>query len=197
LIFYLQKSIKNNKINFYDLKNDIKLAQLLVKITMATTNKKQAKINKTAGKKSAKKTVIPSKPIKKTIEKADEKIVEKETNVTENKPVKTSTSQPSARRRIVVNYNQLAPELIELLNEKYPLGWRDYILKVEKGNGEFFHAIMLDTADVSYLIKVEVKVDNEITDEVEKDLFGLAHDDDFMIDDEQEEEYDDKDNNLV
>jgi hypothetical protein len=164
---------------------------------MATINKKQTKTNKTTERKSAKKTVAPSKPIKKMTEKADKKVVKKKTNITENQQVKASTNQLPARRRLVVNYNQLAPELIELLNEKYPLGWRDYILKVEKGNGEFFHAIMLDTADVSYLIKVEVKVDSEITDEVEKDLFGLAHDDNFMMDDEQEEEYDDKDNNLV
>jgi hypothetical protein len=161
---------------------------------MATINNKQTKTNKTAEKKSVK----PSKPIKKVQEQAVKKADKETTDILpESQPVKASTNQQSVRRRIVVNYNQLAPELIELLNEKYPSGWRDYILKVEKGNGDFFHAIMLDTDDVSYLIKVEVKVDNEITDEVEKDLFGLSHDDDFMMDDEQEEEYDDKDDTLA
>ncbi|MDR1348853.1 MAG: hypothetical protein LBJ63_10620 [Prevotellaceae bacterium] len=164
---------------------------------MATTNNKQTKTNKTTGKKSAKKAVTPSKPKKKIKEQAVEKADKKEIDITENQPVKASTNQQPVRRRIVVNYNQLAPELVELLNEKYPSGWRDYILKVEKGNGDFFHAIMLDTDDVSYLIKVEVKVDNEITDDVEKDLFGMSHDDDFMMDDEQEEEYEDKDDNLA
>ncbi|MDR0421044.1 MAG: hypothetical protein LBH30_06330 [Prevotellaceae bacterium] len=160
---------------------------------MATTNKKQTKTTKTKEKKSAKKTATASKPIKQTKQKADKKVIEEKTDIAENKPVNTSSNQPSAKRRIVVNYSQLAPELIELLNEKYPLGWRDYILKVEKGNGDFFHAIMLDTQDVSYLIKVTVKVDSEITDDVEKDIFGMTHDEEFLVDDEQEEEYD-KDN---
>ncbi|MDR2293301.1 MAG: hypothetical protein LBE11_07500 [Prevotellaceae bacterium] len=166
---------------------------------MATTNKKQTKtkvnkeIKKTAKKKPVKKDSATSKKTDRTA-KTDEKIVEKKSNVTETQPV-TANKAPT-KRRIVVNYNQLEPELIEVLNEKYPSGWRDYILKVEKGNGEFFHAIMLDTEDVSYLIKVSVKVDSDITDDIEKDLFGLGHDDDFMVDDEADEDYDDKDEHL-
>ncbi|MDR1984677.1 MAG: hypothetical protein LBQ28_07635 [Prevotellaceae bacterium] len=174
---------------------------------MATTNKKQTKkhtdkktkkaaIKKTTEKKSVKKNATASKAAKKeTVKKTAKSIDEKPVNTdtaTVNQPVKTPQKQ-SVRRRLVVNYNQLAPELIELLNEKYPLGWRDYIIKVEKGNGEFFHAIMLDTEDTSYLIKVTVKVDNEITDDIEKDLFGLIPDDDFTVDDEPDEEYEDKD----
>ncbi|MDR0754269.1 MAG: hypothetical protein LBF04_02660 [Prevotellaceae bacterium] len=166
---------------------------------MATTNKKQTKtkvnkeIKKTTKKKSVKNTAVS----KKTTEKADKKVVEnveKKSNVTETKSV-TENKAP-VKRRIVVNYNQLEPELIEVLNEKYPSGWRDYILKVEKGNGEFFHAIMLDTEDVSYLIKVSVKVDSDMRDDIEKDLFGLGHDDDFMVNDETDEEYDEKDDSL-
>ncbi|MDR1554338.1 MAG: hypothetical protein LBS69_12895 [Prevotellaceae bacterium] len=174
---------------------------------MATTNKKETKTKakketKKTTKKTVKKTATTSKPVKKPKEKTDKKVVEKEVkvvekeiNVKENKPL--TTNQPPAKRRLVVNYNQLAPKLIELLNEKYPSGWRDYILKVEKGNGDFFHAIMLDTDDVSYLIKVSVKVDNDITDDIEKDLFGMSHDDDFIVDDEQDEDYDDKDDALA
>jgi hypothetical protein len=167
---------------------------------MVTTKKKQTKTKtkvnkKTTGKKSVKKNATTLKSAKKPIKKTDETLVKKETNVTENQSV--TTNKPPVKRRIVVNYNQLAPELIELLNEKYPSGWRDYILKVEKGNGDFFHAIMLDTEDISYLIKVSVKVDSDITDDIEKDLFGLGHDDDFMVDDEQDEEYDNKDDNLA
>ncbi|MDR2064219.1 MAG: hypothetical protein LBP85_00700 [Prevotellaceae bacterium] len=163
---------------------------------MAATNKKQTKTKtKTTEKKSVKKNVTTLKQAKKPLKKTDEKVVENKINVTENQSV--TTNIPPVKRRIVVNYNQLAPQLIELLNEKYPSGWRDYILKVEKGNGDFFHAIMLDTEDVSYLIKVSVKVDSDITDDIEKDLFGLGHDDDFMVDDEQDEEYDNKDDSLA
>ena len=159
---------------------------------MATTNKKLTKTQakNDTKKSSAKTTAAKTKSVKKEIAKP---ISETEASVT---PVKTAENKP-AKRRIVVNYNQLEPRLIELLNEKYPLGWRNFIIKVEKGNGDFFHAIMLDTEDVSYLIKVQVKVDSDFTDEVEKDLFGgvMPNDDEFMVEEEQEDEYDEKDDN--
>ncbi|MDR3287503.1 MAG: hypothetical protein LBT27_08675 [Prevotellaceae bacterium] len=169
---------------------------------MATINKKQTKTQatkqtkKTAAKKATEKKIVKktTTTVKKEISEKTTKTVDKKNAATETpqQPAKTSGNAP-VKRRIVVNYNQLAPELIELLNEQYPLGWRNFIIKVEKGNGDFFHAITLDTEDVSYLIKVPVKIDSEITDDVEKDLFGLIPDDEFMVDDEQEEEYDEKD----
>ncbi|MDR2127371.1 MAG: hypothetical protein LBP63_11165 [Prevotellaceae bacterium] len=165
---------------------------------MATANKKQAKI-KTEKKQKVKKTTekksATTKSVKKTAAKTDKKVVENEPNITEIQP--EPTSKIPVKRRIVVNYNQIDPKLIELLNEKYPSGWRDYILKVEKGNGDFFHAIMLDTPDVSYLIKVSVKVDSDITDDIEKDLFGLGHDDDFLVDDDNDDDYGDKDDGIA
>ncbi|MDR3227524.1 MAG: hypothetical protein LBT56_07635 [Prevotellaceae bacterium] len=171
---------------------------------MATKNKKQTKKTQATKKtkKIAAKKATEKKIVKKTTTTVKKKISEKPIETVEKEIAATATQQPAkitgkapAKRRIVVNYNQLAPELIELLNEQYPLGWRNFIIKVEKGNGDFFHAITLDTEDVSYLIKVPVKIDNEITDDVEKDLFGLIPDDEFMVDDEQDDEYDDKDDN--
>jgi hypothetical protein len=170
---------------------------------MATTNKQKTK---TQAKKSTKKSSVKSETkksadkkssAKSTTEKnksADKETVKNIVETTTVEPVKTVENKP-AKRRIVANYNDLAPELIDLLNEQYPLGWRNFIIKVEKGNGDFFHAIMLDTEDVSYLIKVKVKVDSEFNDEVEKDLFGNIPDEDFMVEEEQEEEYDKADDN--
>ena len=160
---------------------------------MAATNKKQTKTQvKKNTKKSSTKTIksVKKEITNKTTEKDNSEPIEA-TGV----PVKTVENKPT-KRRIVVSYNQLTMELIEQLNEKYPLGWRNFIIKVEKGNGDFFHAIMLDTEDVSYLIKVEVKVDSDFNDEVEKDFLGVMPDDDeFVVEDEQEEEYDETDDN--
>ncbi|MDR1055005.1 MAG: hypothetical protein LBL90_04100 [Prevotellaceae bacterium] len=90
----------------------------------------------------------------------------------------TSTVKSSnGKRRLVVSYKNLSPELIELVREKYPRGYADDVFKVDKGNGDFFHAITLDTADATYLIKVDVKVDTEI-EEVERQLFGGNNDPD-------------------
>ena len=83
----------------------------------------------------------------------------------------TTKKNTTPKKRLVVSYKNLKPEILELVKEKYPKGYSDYVIKVDKGNGEFFYAITLDTEDTSYLIKVDVKIDMN-TDDVEKDLFG-------------------------
>jgi hypothetical protein len=122
---------------------------------------------------------------KKVKEKASKKTVK-----TANKPVsskkKVTVSKkkmPVGKKKLVVSYKNLAPELIELLKEKYPKGYSDDLMKVNKGNGEFFYAITLDTEAADYLIKVDVKIDSEM-DEVERALFDQhdSVDDDFPDD---------------
>ncbi len=88
----------------------------------------------------------------------------------------TTKKNAIPKKRLVVSYKNLQPEVLELVKEKYPKGYSDYVIKVDKGNGEFFYAITLDTDDTSYLIKVDVKIDMN-TDEVEKDLFGSDNSD--------------------
>ena len=98
------------------------------------------------------------------------KNTKKKTESEEN--VKTASKTPSAgKKRLVVSYKNLSPELLELVKEKYPRGYFDDVFKVDKGNGDFFHAITLDTEDATYLVKVDVKIDTEI-EEVERQLFG-------------------------
>jgi hypothetical protein len=77
------------------------------------------------------------------------------------------------KKRVVTSYKNLSPEILEEVKKKYPNGWNDFVIKVEKPGGDFFYAITLDTSEVSYLIKVDVKIDNRIKGEDEdKDIFG-------------------------
>lgn len=77
------------------------------------------------------------------------------------------------KKRVVTSYKNLSPEILEEVKKKYPNGWNDFVIKVEKPTGDFFYAITLDTPEVSYLIKVDVKIDNRIKGEDEdKDIFG-------------------------
>lgn len=77
------------------------------------------------------------------------------------------------KKRVVVSYNNLTPELLELFKKKYPAGYQNYVIKVTKPNNDFFFAVTLDTEDTSYLVKVNVKIDTKIKDEDdEKDFFG-------------------------
>ncbi|MDR2383289.1 MAG: hypothetical protein LBD76_05325 [Prevotellaceae bacterium] len=110
--------------------------------------------------------------------------------LTDNKKTKETPSKntqkpaikpPTGKKKLVVSYKNLSPELVTLLKETYPKGYSDYLIKVNKGNGEFFYAITLDTETADYLVKVDVKIDSEI-EEVEKALFEQHDDDDFSDD---------------
>lgn len=85
----------------------------------------------------------------------------------EKKPTTTT-----ARRRVVTSYENLSPELIEALKERYPLGFTDYMTRVDKPNGEFFYGVMFETEDTSYFVKISVRVDDKAKEEIEKDLFS-------------------------
>lgn len=77
------------------------------------------------------------------------------------------------KRRAVVSYANLSPELLTIIKEMYPRGYADYmdeIMKISKPDGTFFHAIKIEAADAIYLVKVDVKIDDYA--EVEKDIFG-------------------------
>ena len=72
------------------------------------------------------------------------------------------------KKRLVISYKNCPDEVVQAIKEKYPLGYGDSIIKVQKPNGEFFHAITVDFEDVSYLVKVDVKIDNLTEEEFEK-----------------------------
>lgn len=96
------------------------------------------------------------------------------------------------KKRVVVSYKNLSPELQEEVKKQYPNGYTDSMLRIDKGPGDFFYAIMLETEDVSYLVKVDVKVDDQLDEEEDKDYYN---DDIKDTDDEQilAEELEDED----
>jgi hypothetical protein len=98
---------------------------------------------------------------------------------------------PSERKKLIINYQNVSPELMEAIRKKYPLGWVNHTIKVRSGNDAFFFAITVDTDDTSYLIKVPVKIDNK-SEKEEDDLFEETPDvkepDGFGDGDEQESE---------
>ena len=81
-------------------------------------------------------------------------------------------SEKKQKRRVVVSYKNLSAELREEVRKKYPFGHTDHMIRIDKGPGDFFYAIVLETEDTSYLIKVDVKVDDQVEEEEDKDFFG-------------------------
>jgi len=81
------------------------------------------------------------------------------------------------KKRLVISYKNCPAEVLLAIKEKYPLGYGDAIIKVQKPGGDFFHAITVDFENISYLVKVDVKIDNLTEEEFEKQ-FGPGVGDD-------------------
>lgn len=86
-----------------------------------------------------------------------------------NKPV---IEKKAAKKRVVTSYENLSSELVTALKERYPLGFTDNMIRVDKPNGDFFYGVVFETEDTNYLVKISVKVDNKAKEDIEKDLFA-------------------------
>lgn len=75
------------------------------------------------------------------------------------------------KKRLIVSYHNLSPELQEELKRQYPVGYTDRMIRIEKGPGDFFYAVMLETPDINYLVKVDVKIDDDPDEEEDKGYY--------------------------
>lgn len=70
---------------------------------------------------------------------------------------------PDNRKRHVVSYEKMSPELAAAFAEKYPKGFSDYlpdIVKFPKPDGTSFDAVTIEIPDAVYLVKVQVPTDD-------------------------------------
>lgn len=81
------------------------------------------------------------------------------------------SKETKVKRRVATSLKNLSPELQEEVRKKYPQGYTDHMIRVNKGPGDFFYAIVLETEDTSYLIKVDVKVDDQLEDDEDKGFY--------------------------
>ena len=83
--------------------------------------------------------------------------------------------QNIVKKHIVTSFHNLTPEMQEAVKEKYPLGFTDSMIRVDKPNGDFFYAVPYDTDEVAYMIKIDVKIDDSAQDDDDK----VYYDDDL------------------
>ncbi len=76
------------------------------------------------------------------------------------------------KRRSVVSFANLAPELQEEVKRLYPTGYNEAMMRIEKPNGDFFYAVPFETDEVIYLVKVAVKIDDHIEEDDDKDYYS-------------------------
>ena len=101
---------------------------------------------------------------------------------------------PSAKKRLVTSFNNLAPELQEAVKAAYTLGYTDYMMRIDKPNGDFFFAVPFETEEISYLVKIDVKIDDMSGEEEDKDYYDddLTGADELANDDSDDEPADDQ-----
>lgn len=77
----------------------------------------------------------------------------------------------SPKKRVVISYHNLPPELQDELKKKHPGGFTDSMIRIDKGPGDFFYAVVFETDDTNYLVKVDVKIDGSPEEEDDKDYY--------------------------
>lgn len=77
----------------------------------------------------------------------------------------------NGKKRVVISYHNLPVELQEELKKKYPHGYTESMIRIDKGPGDFFYGVVLETADISYLVKVDVKIDGSLEEEEDKEYY--------------------------
>jgi len=75
------------------------------------------------------------------------------------------------KKRLVVNFRNLSPELQDEVRKRYPNGFTEHMIRVDKGPNDFFYAVVFETADVIYLVRVDVKIDDRIEEEEDKEYY--------------------------
>lgn len=83
------------------------------------------------------------------------------------------------KKRAVVSYDNMNEELKRAFEEKYPMGVRDYlpdVKKIDKADGTSIYVVTIEIPTAIYLVKVNIKVDDQ--EEVGKWLDGDDEDND-------------------
>lgn len=105
------------------------------------------------------------------------------------------TSATPAKKHLAVSMEKLSPELQEAVKAAYPAGFYDAMMRIDKPNGDFFYAVPFETDEISYLVKIDVKIDELSDDDDDKDMFGeddtLTGADDIKSDDSDDDSADD------
>lgn len=90
-------------------------------------------------------------------------------------------------KRVIVDYQNISPDLLRMLSHKYPDGYEDAdIIQFKNSKGENIRAVEVRTEDTIYLVKVSVKL-QETLEEMDADDLSYSDDEDFPDTDDIED----------
>ncbi len=86
-------------------------------------------------------------------------------------------------QRVIIDYKKLTPEIVLLLNEKFPDGYDDNdIITFKSHNNETIDAVEVSTSDTIYLVKIGKHLvdsmanidllddDDDVNEEIDSDI---------------------------
>ncbi len=93
-------------------------------------------------------------------------------------------------QRIIIDYKKLTPEILALLNDKFPDGYGDDdIITFKNHNNETIDAVEVRTEDTIYLVKIGSHlIDAMANIDLVDDLDDMADNDDSPLPDEVNDE---------
>lgn len=92
--------------------------------------------------------------------------------------------QKDNRKRVIVDFKKLTPEILALLVEKYPDGYDDdNIIVFRNASNEIVEAVEVSTDDTKYLVKVSTKLQVTMENYDEDDYEDFDGDDPDAIQD--------------
>lgn len=108
------------------------------------------------------------------------------------------TKPTAPKKHVVASFRNLPQELQEAVKLKYPLGFGEAMMRIDKPNGDFFYAVPFDTEEIAYLVKIDVKIDENVQDDDDKDYYDdeIKGADDIQSDDDSSSEMRDEDDDV-
>jgi len=91
------------------------------------------------------------------------------------------------KKRIIKDYDQMPRDILTQLQEQFPYGYQDHLLRFNNANGELVSALPFETDDVFYLVRMNVDGGYHIIedDDMEEDEFDGFSDEDIVFDEEE------------
>jgi len=101
------------------------------------------------------------------------------------------------KKRVIVDFKKLTPEILGLLVEKYPDGYdSDHIVRFKNAQNEAVEAVRVDTEDTIYLVKISTKLvqtmenyDEDDYEDYDDDDPEAVQDPDNFSEDENDDDY--------
>lgn len=103
-------------------------------------------------------------------------------------------TKTDTRKRIIVDFKKLTPEILALLVEKYPYGYDDdHIVRFKNLKNESVEAVRVETEDTVYLVKVSTKLEKTMENYDEDDYEDYDDDDPDAVKDPEDLGFEDND----